>query len=73
MKLFACILQPQGTIINIKIIVYFYTERLPRQCTQSVVVGKFEFHEEDLIIIPVHLLHHNTQVWGDPGVFRPER
>ena len=47
--------------------------RLPRTCTQSIVLGKTEFHMGQSVILPVHLFHHNKQVWGDPEVFRPER
>ncbi|XP_036141528.1 probable cytochrome P450 304a1 [Monomorium pharaonis] len=43
------------------------------RCARKTTLGGYEIPENTPIFINLAAIHHDSDLWGDPEVFRPER
>lgn len=46
---------------------------LPRTLNKADQLGQYSLPAEAMVLVFYHGVHHNPQVWNNPGVFDPER
>ncbi|XP_075152701.1 cytochrome P450 6a8-like [Haematobia irritans] len=56
---------------------YSFIYLIPRMCRQSCILqtsmGPYNIEKDTSIIIPIHSIHHNPEIYPDPYKFYPER
>lgn len=46
---------------------------LSRRCTEDTIFRGFNIPKDTVVIANLWAAHNDSKLWGDPGVFRPER